>query len=361
METEISYSLKGAAGAGAEARNAAAAEALARLRGPRWPMADAHIHAVDFTQKGPGLRELLAQMDRANVTKATVFGMPVTKQHLETERDRPVYYLDDESPAYYYSMTDAALAEDWLSLSASERERIWPTVCGFNPADRYAVEHVERMFRTYPGVFRGIGEVFFRHDDLTLMIPGEAPRPNGRAMWPVYEFASEYGVPFMLHHNVTSVGVSSYPKYLHELEEVLREFPKMTTVFCHCGVSRRVNAPYYARMIDRLLREYPRLHVDYSWVAYDDMICDENGVPKQEWVELTEKHSERILLGSDVIGNFERVGAINYRFELLLEKLSDRARENVATRNAERLWGRPLWRVETGRPRPYPGLPEILD
>ena len=332
-----------------------AVENLNRVEGTRWPMIDAHVHVVDFTQKISSLKELLHYMDKTNVTKAVVFGLPVTKQHIETERDRPVYYLDDESPVYYYSMTDVILAEEYLKLDAEGRGRLYPTICGINCADRYAIEHVKRMFEAYPGVFRGVGELFFRHDDLTLMTQGEVPRPNNKTMWPVYDFCSEYGLPVSLHHNVTSVGVSSYPKYLHELEETLRKFPKLKVVFCHCGVSRRVNAPYYTKMVDRLLREYPGLHVDYAWVVYDEMIYKDQKVQK-DWVDLTEKYSDRILIGSDVIGNFEKMGIINSRFNPFLEALSENARQDLCVRNAERLWGDTQNRVEDGRARKYPGL-----
>ena len=31
-------------------------------------------------------------------------------------------------------------------------------ITGFNPADMYAAKHIERVLRTFPGVFTGIGE-----------------------------------------------------------------------------------------------------------------------------------------------------------------------------------------------------------
>lgn len=335
-----------------------ALESLSRVSGPIYPMIDSHVHVVDFTQKISSLKELIGYMNTTNVKKAVVFGLPVTKQHLETERDRPVYYLDDESQVYYYSMTDVILAEEYLKLDVEERGRLYPTICGINCADRYAIEHIRRMFETYPGVFRGIGEVFFRHDDLTLMTPGEVPRPNNRTMFPVYEFCSEYGLPISVHHNITSVGISGYPKYLHELEEMLQNFPKLKVVFCHAGASRRVNAPYYTKMIDRLLREYPGLYVDYSWVVYDEMIY-KNKRLQTDWLDLTERYSERVLIGSDVIGNFEKMGVINSRFNPFLEALTEKARQNVCIQNAERLWGDTQNRVEDGHKRKYPSLTQI--
>jgi hypothetical protein len=48
-------------------------------------------------------------------------------------------------------------------------------------------------------------------------------------------------------------------------------------------------------MIERLLSEYPALYVDYSWVIFDHIIM-RNDETKQDWIELTEKYSDRILI-----------------------------------------------------------------
>jgi hypothetical protein len=53
-------------------------------------------------------------------------------------------------------------------------------------------------------------------------------------------------------------------------------------------------------MIERLLNEYPALHIDYSWVIFDEIIM-RNEESVNEWIELTEKFSNRILLGSDIL------------------------------------------------------------
>lgn len=142
---------------------------LSRLSGPKYPMIDAHVHAVDFTQNTRGFKDLIYYMDRANIVKSVVFGLPVMKRWSETEREAPVYYLDDDTDCYYYSFTDGIIAEEYKKLSSEEQERIYPLICGFNPTDRYAIEHIKRMYQFYPGVFRGIGEILLRHDDLTLL------------------------------------------------------------------------------------------------------------------------------------------------------------------------------------------------
>ncbi len=108
-------------------------------------------------------------------------------------------------------------------------------------------------------------------------------------------------------------------------------------IFCHCGISRRVYAPFYKKMIERLLLQYPGLHVDYSWIIFDEIIC-KNGRPDPEWIELTERFSTRILIGSDVIGNFHKIGIINHRYDIFLERLTEETRQNICFNNAERLF-----------------------
>jgi hypothetical protein len=48
-------------------------------------------------------------------------------------------------------------------------------------------------------------------------------------------------------------------------------------------------------MIQRLLEEYPALYIDYSWVVFEEIIAKTKESLK-EWIELTEKFNNRILI-----------------------------------------------------------------
>jgi hypothetical protein len=326
---------------------------LAPLRGSRYRLIDAHLHVMNFVQETPGLDALLHYMDQANIDKAVVFGLPVTKLWTEYDREPPDYYLANDSPCYYYGYTDVILAEMYRKLAPEQQTRIYPLMCGFNPVDRYAVRHVERLYEQYPEVWSGIGEMLLRHDDLTAFTYGENPRANHGALWPVYQFAADHDLPVLMHQNVTSVTKSDHPVFLHELEEALREFPRTRFLFAHCGMSRRVNVPFYHQMVERLLEAYPHLCVDYSWIVYDVAICP-NGRPDPAWVELTEKYSERICLGSDLVTKFERLGPELQRYDVFLDELSETARANVCYLTAERIYGDNKGKVARVTPRPIP-------
>ncbi|MCX7012944.1 MAG: amidohydrolase family protein [Candidatus Sumerlaeota bacterium] len=312
---------------------------LTPLKGSKHRMTDAHLHAVNFVQETPGGEALIYYMDQANVAHAVIFGLPVAKLWAGWEREAPDYYLANDAPCYYYGYTDVIVAEMVRSLPPAQRDRLHPLLCGFNPVDRFAIRHVERLFAQYPGVWKGIGEVLLRHDDLTAFTYGETARANHPALWPVYQFAADHGLPVLLHQNVTSVTKSDHPVYLWELEEAVAEFPRTRFVFAHCGISRRVNVPFYHQMVERLLAQYPNLYVDYSWIIFDEIICPDRQ-PRPEWIALTEKHSDRICLGSDLVTRFERLGPELQRYDVFLDQLSAPARANLCQETAERLYGR---------------------
>lgn len=334
-------------------RDAGLPGSLTPLRGSVYPITDAHLHVVNFIQGTPGGSALIAAMDRARVHKAVIFGLPVSKLWAESDREPPDYYLASDSRCYYYGYTDVVVAELVRSLPPEQRERLYPLMCGFNPVDRYALRDVERLYHQYPDVWSGIGELLLRHDDLTALTYGEPARANHRALWPVYEFAAEYDLPVLMHQNVTSVTKSDHPVYLYEFEEAVRDFPRTRFILAHCGMSRRVDVPFYYQMVARLLDQYPNVCVDYSWIIYDVSICP-NRVPSEQWVELTERYSERICLGSDLVTRFERLGPELQRYDVFLACLSEEARANVCWRTAERIYGGNKGKVRAGARRSVP-------
>ena len=329
------------------------------IKWSKYEIIDTHLHIVNFKQETEWLKKLLYYMDKANVKKAVIFGMPVRKMWSENERISPEYYLDDDTACYYDSFTDWIVAEEYNRLTEWEKKRFYPLICWFNPMDINAIKHIENMFKFYPWVFCGIWEILLRHDDLTFMTQWEPPRINNAAMYPIMEFAVNYDLPVLVHNNITSPWVSDHPKYLFELEAILRDFPKAKVIFAHCWASRRVYSPYYKKMIERLLMEYPALHVDYSWVIFDEFIM-RNESYTREWVELTEKFSDRILLWSDILWDwFQKIWVINNKYDAFLDLLTEETRERLCYRNAERLYSKRKNIVEHWKKRKFPSLEDI--
>ncbi len=302
------------------------------------PVIDAHLHFVDFVQDTDGFDLLLKAMDTANVAKSVVFGLPVKKKWEAFENHPPHYYLDDNSPCYYFNQTDEILADQLRKLSEGARKRFAPLVCGFNPTDRFAVRDIERMLDKYP-FWRGVGEILCRHDDLTNLTNEETARANHRALFDVYELCAARKLPVLIHQNSTSVSIHDEYEHIHELEEIVRQFPKTQIIWAHCGMSRRVFHKNYHDMVVSLFGKYENLFVDISWVVYDDIICS-NLEPKKHWVEAISRHPERFMLGSDLCGHFEHLGKTMARYNRLLERLDTRTGELLTRGNANRVWFR---------------------
>lgn len=296
---------------------------------------DAHLHYVDFFQESEGMPALLKAMDAAGIDQSMISGIPVAKKWHEDEPKRPRYYAGDDADAYWYSATDTYVAAALQHLSDEQRKRFHPFLTGFNPVDKNAVSHIERMLDLYPGLWQGIGEVFTRHDDLTALTSGETPRANNEAMTRVYHLAAERDLPVLLHSNITSKRERN-PLYLAEIEEPLRNHPHTRFIWAHAGSSMEIHRhqtqmDFLLPVLTRLLEDYPNLYVDLSWSVLKPYLLDEQGVPRKAWLALVERYSTRFMLGSDVVGRFDSLGEEMDSFRPFLDALP----EDVARRLAK--------------------------
>jgi hypothetical protein len=267
----------------------------------KYRMADCHLHLVDFLQRTDGIRAALAAMDRCGVEEAIIHGMPLVKEWPQDERMRPEYYLEDDSRCYWYSATDVLVARQVQSLPPDLQRRFHPTICGFNGADRNAVDHIKRMIDWYPEFWQGIGEVMTRHDDLTALTYGDPARADNLALSRVFTFAGEHDLPVFLHSNIGSVWKHE-PIYLPEVETAVRDHPKTRFIWCHGGISRRIEVPSLTQDLEAMLRKYPNLHIDISWVVYETNLL-KDGSPDPKWVQLIEQFPDRFIIGSSSTTN----------------------------------------------------------
>ena len=317
---------------------------------------DWHLHIVDFNQETQWLRNLVKYMDASNINKAVIFGLPVAKMYSETEKSKPRYYLEDDSPAYYFNHTDTILVNEYNKLSKKEKERFFPLACWFNPMDINAAKHIEYTFKNNPWVFSWIWEILYRHDDLTLLTYWEPPRMNTKATYEIFKLAAKYDIPVCFHNNVTSTWQSDYPKFLHEMEKALRSFPRVRAIFSHCWYSRRVYAPYYTDMIKRLLDTYENLYIDYSWIFYDDILAKDDE-SMQVWIDLTEAYPTRITFWSDLLWNwFHKIWIVNSRYTKFLDKLSSYTRQRICIDNVEEIYWNNKNKIEKNKKIIFPKL-----
>jgi hypothetical protein len=297
---------------------------------------DAHVHLVDFLQHVGDPGDLLAALDRAGADRAVVFGLPVKKKWAATEPMEPAYYLDDNAPCTSFSLTDELVADLVAGLEPHRRSRLAPLICGFDPTDLLAVEHVERMIGRHD-IWRGVGELLLRHDDLTNLTYGENARAGHPALDPVLDLCGRRQWPVLVHQDSSSAGRWDAFEYVGEMRRMLDRHPATTVVWCHAGASRRVKPGEHVSMVRDMLTSYPALHVDLSWAVYDELVTRDNR-PDRAWVDLVGEFADRFVLGSDVFGSFEDLPDKLDRFDLLLDELGSTETALVAHENAERLW-----------------------
>jgi len=299
--------------------------------GYKYRINDAHCHYLDFVQETDGIDVLLEQMDNAGVDNIVLFGLSVTKLWTDFDRERPIYYDDNDAPVYYYAFTDVILAEAIKKLPKEQKDRIYPMICGFNPVDKNGVDHIKRMVEMYPGLWVGIGEVFFRHDDLTRMTYGRNPTANCASMEPVYEYAAEKNLPVWIHSDIGDP-ISNKATFLYEMEEAVKDHPKTKMVWCHIGNTRGVNVKGLSEITIRLLKAYPNLYYDISWVVFEQIIAPE-GKPDPEWVAIFEQFPTRFMVGTDKIGGFSDYVQTIRKYDVLLDALTPGTAKKLASEN----------------------------
>lgn len=187
-------------------------------------IADCHVHMVDFLQNGGYLLDgneiaphvssalpsgsrhfrielLLWKMKQCNISHALICGMPFIKKWNEDDPFRSAYYLSSSSRVVRARDTDYTIGlavEDFRAAHPERFEkefpRICPFICGFDGTDVGAVGMIIKRIKEFPGVWKGIGEVMSRHDDLTNLTLGERPRANHSSLFRIYDFAGDHGM-----------------------------------------------------------------------------------------------------------------------------------------------------------------------
>mmetsp|Transcript_53262 Transcript_53262/g.155144 ORF Transcript_53262/g.155144 Transcript_53262/m.155144 type:complete len:814 (-) Transcript_53262:68-2509(-) len=312
---------------------------------------DTHLHMLDFLHKSSGTRRILEAMDGCGVEKAVLIGMPCCKKWSKEEPEKPLYYQDDNGQCYFYSYSDQMVADAWLALPMEKRARFAPIMASFNPTDINSIDHVQRMWDKYPGLWRGLGEVMCRHDDLTTLLQDdETPVINHVAMRPLYQFCMEHDINCLVHHNADRTAVrdkssQSHYEYQWEVKQVLETFPGLKLIWCHAGASRRTHQDTHHEMIGNMLSTYESLMIDISWVVWEDVICEPGqGRPKREWVELFEAHPTRFTMGSDQVGQFIGPAGHNFlkpeivKYWKLAEVCKPETARAILYDNAQRIW-----------------------
>ena len=263
-------------------------------------------------------------------------GMPFVKKWSASDPARGRYYLDTDSPVILARETDYTIAEAILDHrkmpgGATQARRLHPFISGFDATDLGAVDRITKTIKLYPGVFKGIGEVMSRHDDLTNLTTDDRPTADHPALRRIYDFAGIHGMPVSIHHNIAPIspsGAYSKPAYLQELVTCFAEHPKTKFIWCHAGVSRRIVVKDLPGILDKVLEAHKsHVYIDLSWVLLDDYIFKD----LEAWAALIRKYPDNFMIGSDAVGNLRNYVSTIRAHDRLLGALGD---ETVAAKVA---------------------------
>jgi predicted TIM-barrel fold metal-dependent hydrolase len=306
---------------------------------------DSHFHLTNYVQEGLEIRDFLDIMGD-KVGRVALFGIPLQQQwsYANSGEFAPTYYLQSDAPLYYYSFTDAVIAMAYLSLPERDRARFEPMITGFNPADMYAVDHVKRVLRTYPGVFSGIGEFSIHKEFVTSKIAGETPSLLNPALDRLLDFCAESGLLCLIHNDADMPfpKPGQAPYALKQFQALLRRHSDATLIWAHAGLGRVIQ-PVEAQteILDRALGDplLRGLHIDISWSETAKYL-----VRSQETIEQTaaliNKYPDRFLFGTDEVApvNQEAYLAVYRSYAPLFAKLSPEASEKLRSGNFNRLF-----------------------
>ncbi len=278
---------------------------------------DSHFHLTNYIQEGITATRFLEIMDN-KVGRSALFGIPLQQQwsYQNSGSYAPTYYLQTDAPLYYYSFTDAYIAMQYKSLTKEQQTRFDPMITGFNPTDEYAYKHIERVLKTFPGVFSGIGEFSIHKEFVSSKIAGEVASLNNPALDSILTFAGKVGLVVILHNDMDMPMAKdkAEPVYLDQMKNLLKRHPNTTIIWAHMGLGRIVHpvgyasSPYGERtsthvdIVNEILIDPSLSHVyfDISWdeVAKYIVATDKS---VQRTANLFNSYPDRFLFGTDVV------------------------------------------------------------
>jgi hypothetical protein len=306
---------------------------------------DSHFHLTNYIQEGTDIHDFLKIMGN-KAGRVAVFGIPLQQQwSFRVDGDRaPAYYLNSDTPLYYYSFTDAWIAMAYKSLSKQEQERFDPMITGFNPTDMYAADHIRRVLTAFPGVFTGIGEFSIHKEFVSSKVSGDVASLQDPALDRILDFCGETGLVVLIHNDIDTplAKEGSPPAYLNQVKTLFKLHPKTTIIWAHLGVGRIVR-PIKAQgaFIEEMMKDpaFDHVYFDISWseVAKYAVATPES---TKTVADVINRYPDRFLFGTDEVAprNEEMYLRVYKQYEPLWVALNPATSEKVRKGNYIRIF-----------------------
>jgi predicted TIM-barrel fold metal-dependent hydrolase len=318
---------------------------------------DSHFHLTNYVQKGTDIRKYMEIMGD-KVGRSTLFGIPLqqTWAYANSGDYAPTYYLQTDAPLYYYSFTDAFIANAYKKLTPQQQQRLDPMITGFNPADMYAADHIRRVLETFPGVFTGIGEFSIHKEFVSSKVAGNTASLTDPALDRILEFAGEVGLVVVLHNDIDMpfAREGAEPVYLTQMKALLRRHPKTTIIWAHMGLGRVVHpalgqaatataerSPVHREIIESIVNDPALRHV-YFDISWDEVAKYAIATPEvvKRSADILNRYPDRFLFGTDNVAPSDQ--AVQLRvynlWDPIWKLLTPEASRKVRLENYERLF-----------------------
>jgi hypothetical protein len=315
---------------------------------------DSHFHLTNYVQEGTDIHKFLEIMGD-KVGRVALFGIPLQQQwSYRNSGDRaPTYYLQSDSPLYYYSFTDAWIAMAYKSLTKEQQARFDPMITGFNPADMYATDHIKRVLKTFPGVFTGIGEFSVHKEFVSAKVAGEVASLTDPALDRILDFCAESGLLAIIHNDMDTPfpKEGETPAYLEQMRALIKRHPRTTIIWAHMGIGRVVRpVKGHAAILETMLKDpaFSNLYFDISWteIAKYMVATQVNqylvGTPEATKIaaDLFNRYPDRFLFGTDEVAPADQQSYLKIYslYGPLWKLLTPEASEKIRKGNYERLF-----------------------
>jgi hypothetical protein len=313
---------------------------------------DSHFHLTNYIQEGTDIRDFLKIMGN-KAGRVALFGIPLQQEwSYRVDGDRaPTYYLDTDSPLYYYSFTDAWIAMAYKSLRPEQQARFDPMITGFNPTDMYGVDHIRRVLRTFPGVFTGIGEFSIHKEFVSGKVAGPVASLTDPALGRILDFAGEAGLVVLIHNDMdrpfakesdTGPHPLNGPLYLDQMKALFQRHPGTTIIWAHTGVGRVVRPiKNHAANLAKILADPDFSHV-YFDISWDEVAKYIVATPESTRIaaDLLNSFPDRFLFGTDEVAPTDQSGytKIYYQYGPLWKLLDAEASRKIRLTNYDRIF-----------------------
>jgi len=226
-------------------------------------------------------------------------------------------------------------------------------ITGFNPADMYAVDHIKRVLKLFPGVFTGIGEFTIHKEFVSAKIAGTVASLTDPALDRILDFCAESGLLVILHNDLDTPfpKEGEPPAYLEQMRDLIKRHPKTTIIWAHMGIGRVVRpVKGHAAILEAMLKDpaFSNLYFDISWTEIAKyMVTTEVQdyyfkTPESTRIaaDLFNRYPDRFLFGTDEVApkNQEEYLKVYSLYDPLWKLLTPEASEKIRKGNYERLF-----------------------